>query len=149
MRPEFLARCHDSVREVFEYWDMKRGDRAMPTRNDIDPMELRAYLPALMIVEVVSDSRRYVYRLVGTREVEARGEDPTGHAVGDRFFGRTKEKVLFNYDYVVRNRKPRFDDSDFLTAGGRVSDSEELFLPLSNGNDEVAQILVFTHFRNF
>lgn len=149
MRPEFLDRCHDSIRHVYEYWNMKRGDRAMPTRLDIDPMELRTYLPALMIVEVVPDSRRYVYRLVGTKEVEARGDDPTGQPVGERFFGRTKEKVLFNYDFVVRNRTPRFDDSDFLTAGGRVNDSEELFLPLSGGGDEVTQILVYTHFRNF
>lgn len=149
MRPEFLTRCHDSIREVYDYWNAKRGDRIMPARSDIDPLELRAYLPALMIVDVVPDPRRYVYRLVGTKEVEARGEDPTGHTVGNRFFGRTKEKVLFNYDFVVRNQAPRFDDSDFLTAGGRVSNSEELFLPLSNGGSDVTQILVYTHFRNF
>ncbi len=149
MQPEFLRRCHDSIRAVYDYWNAKRGDRTMPTRSDIDPLDLRPYLPALMIVDLVPDSRRYVYRLVGTKEVEARGEDPTGHAVGDRFFGRTKEKVLFNYDFVVRNHGPRFDDSDFLTAGGRVSDSEELFLPLSSGGAEVTQILVYTHYRNF
>jgi hypothetical protein len=50
----------------------------MPSRADIDPTEIVPFLPGIMLVDVVADERRFVYRLVGTREVAMRGRDPTG-----------------------------------------------------------------------
>ena len=81
---DFLDRCHPAVRAIYEYWDRKRGDRRMPARRDIDPTEFVPHLPGIMLVDVVADERRYVYRLVGTREVEARGRNPTGRPVGEK-----------------------------------------------------------------
>src|SRR5262249_10124408 len=79
---------------IYRYWDAKRAGSSMPRRADIDPMELVRFLPSLMIVDVVADARRYVYRLVGTREVSARGRDPTGRPVGEAFIGSSREKVF-------------------------------------------------------
>src|SRR5215470_7158943 len=107
---EYLDRCHAAIRALYDYWDQKRGGRRMPARSDIDPTEFVAHLPGIMLVDVVADERRYVYRLVGTREVEARGQDPTGHAVGEKFHGSSRENVLSNYDRVCRERRPLFDD---------------------------------------
>jgi len=45
---------------LYRYWDRKRGARRMPRRADIDPQDLVPFLPALMIVDVVDDDRRYV-----------------------------------------------------------------------------------------
>ena len=70
----------------------------MPARRDIDPTEFVPHLPGIMLVDVVADERRYVYRLVGTREVEARGQNPTGRPVGESFHGSSRENVLRNYD---------------------------------------------------
>ena len=56
-----------------QYWEEKRRGRLMPSRADIDPLELRRYLPGIILIDVVDDARRYVYRLVGTREVAMRG----------------------------------------------------------------------------
>ena len=75
------------IRALYDYWDGKRGGRRMPARPDIDPLEFVPHLPGIMLVDVVADERRFVYRLVGTREVEARGEDPTGKSVVDKYFG--------------------------------------------------------------
>src|SRR4029453_6278641 len=59
--------CHETVREVADYWRSKCADRVMPKRADIDPAELKAYLPSITLVDVVPDERRFVYRLVGTQ----------------------------------------------------------------------------------
>ena len=32
------------LRPVLDYWDSKRGARAMPARLDIEPLELKPYL---------------------------------------------------------------------------------------------------------
>src|SRR3569833_3364977 len=92
---------------VYRYWEGKCRGRAMPRRADIDPAELVPFLPSLMIVDVVEDERRYVYRLVGTREVDARDRDPTGRPVGEAFIGSSREKVLANYGRGARARRPR------------------------------------------
>jgi hypothetical protein len=132
---------------VYRYWDRKRGRRRMPRRADIDPVELVGFLPALMIVDVVPDDRRYVYRLVGTREVEARGRDPTGHPVGAAFIGSSRERVLANYDRVQLTGRPHIDTGTVLTIKDRLDDSHVIFLPLSEDDQTVSQILVYTVFE--
>ena len=144
---EFLDRCSPAVLEIYDYWQRKRGSRRMPQRRDIEPTELVKLLPGMMLVDVVGDERRYVYRLVGTREVEARGEDPTGKPVGEKFFGSSRENVLSNYDRVCRECIPLFDDYSFSSSGGRFVDEQVIFLPLSNNDAAVVQILVYTQHR--
>ena len=78
-----LAQCAAKLQSFYDYWDQRRGDRAMPARGDIGPTEMRPYLGMVMLVDVVPDKRRFVYRLVGTKEVEGRGKDPTGLPVAD------------------------------------------------------------------
>jgi hypothetical protein len=132
---------------LYRYWDTKRGGRRMPRRADIDPVELVPFLRALMIVDVVADDRRYVYRLVGTREVEARGQDPTGRPVGEAFLGSGKEGVFRNYDRVRATGLPHIDTGTVITTRDRVDDSHVIFLPLSEDDATVSQILVYTHFE--
>ncbi|MDQ7246874.1 PAS domain-containing protein [Dongia sedimenti] len=133
-----------ALEPLYRYWDKKRGDRRMPRRADIEPAELVSFLPALMIVDVVADDRRYVYRLVGTREVDARGQDPTGRAVGEAFMGASREGVLRNYDRVQLTGRPHVDTGTVVTTKDRLDDSHVIFLPLSEDGQTVTQILVYT-----
>jgi hypothetical protein len=142
---DFLAICHPMTAEIYRYWDEKRAGRPLPVRADIDPADLRKHLPGISIVQVVDDERRYVYRLVGTREVTARGSDPTGHAVANKYFGSSRERTLGNYDYVVKSRSFLFDNESFTMPDGKVGNEEALFLPLASDGETVDQILVYTH----
>lgn len=133
---------------LYRYWDFKRGTRKMPRRSDIDPAEMVPFLPRLMIVDVVDDARRYVYRLVGTREVEARGRDPTGRPVGEAFIGSSREKVLANYDRVAMTARPHVDAGTVITVEDKLDDSHVIFLPISEDDQNVSQILVYTVFEH-
>jgi hypothetical protein len=144
--PDWLARSSRAVQQVYSYWRSKfEGDR-LPKRGAIDPAEIKRFLPQLTIVEVVPDQRRYVYRLVGTMEVEIRGRDPTGQSVLDGFFGPSVDDALRCYDAVVATRQPFYDDEAYITPDGRFSDDETLFLPLSEDGETVSRILVFGTF---
>jgi len=132
---------------IFRYWERKCGPRRMPRRTDIDPAEMVAFLPALMIVDVVADDRRYVYRLVGTRECQARGRDPTGRPVGEAFIGSSRESVLANYNHVSLTGTPHIDLKTVITTGERLDNSHVIFLPLSEDEQTVSQILVYTDFN--
>ena len=142
--PEWLTGASERIRVMYAYWRAKCRGESPPRRADIDPIELPPdFLPHITIVEAVPDERRYVYRLVGTMEVEIRGSDPTGKSVIEAFFGPSVDDALGCYDAVVSTRLPYYDREPFSLAEGNFSDDEDLFLPLSDDGRTINRVLVF------
>jgi hypothetical protein len=142
--PDFLAGCHERVRAIYHYWDSKRKGRLMPSRADLDPLDIPRFLPDICLVDVVPDARKYVYRLIGTNEVTARGRDPTGLPVAEAYFGTSAQSVFLNYDGVTASRAPLVDREPSITKDHRFIQHESIFLPLSDDGQTVNMILVFT-----
>lgn len=141
---EFLARCAEQVRQVYQYWKDKCAGRTMPQRRDVDPLDIARHLPNITLVDVVPDTRRYVYRVVGTREVDARGADPTGHSVLDSYFCSSRDAALVGYDRVCSERRPLFRDGQFFAESGRRTGRQTIFLPLSVDGETVSQIMIYS-----
>ncbi len=142
--PGWLSKASENVRHLYTYWRGKcRGD-VLPRRTDIDPTEIPRLLPYLTIVEVVPDQRRFVYRLVGTKEVEVRGQDPTGKSVAEAYYGPSVDEAHSFYNQVVATGRPVYDDSPFIGPDGRYNDDEMLFLPLSDDGRQVTRILLIS-----
>lgn len=135
--------CHPDILVVLAYWEGKRRGRKMPSRDDIDPTELVKFLPYITLVDVVDDPRRFVYRLVGTMEVEIRGFDPTGKGIAEAYFAASAEAALANYQKVCDLRAP-FYEQDAFQAVDRYINEANLFLPLSDDGEKVSKILVFS-----
>jgi hypothetical protein len=145
----FPPTCHEDTRELYAYWlEICRG-RRMPARADLDPIKVpRKLLPCVCLVDVVPDERRYVYRLVGTGDVEVRGSDPTGKTVAEACFAPSPENALSCYDKVVSTKAPLLDLEPFIAPNGHYVTEETLFLPLSNDGINVNMVLVFTHSKH-
>ncbi len=139
-----IAGFHASLGSIYDYWDGKRGGKRMPSRGDIDPLEMRGYLPHLMLLDVVQDPRRYVYRLVGTKEVEARGRDPTGRSVAQAGQGAAAEALVF-YDQIVATRNPALLVGEHELRPGTRTRRQILGLPLSSDGRIIDMILVIAH----
>jgi hypothetical protein len=135
--------CHDDIKVVLAYWRGKCAGRLMPARTDINPDEIRRFLPYITLVDVVADARHYVYRLVGTKEVDLRGRDPTGKSIAEAFFGQSLQNVTAKYDTVCKSRAPFHEWDDFQVVDRYVGE-ENLFLPLSDDGETVNKILVFS-----
>ncbi len=144
----FLLDCPPAIAELFRYWDERRGDRAMPTRADISPMDFRRHLPDILLVDVEAQEKnglaKYRYRVVGTREVSLRGHDPTGKPVEEGFFGPSREDVIACYELVRRKRSFLYDPLEYTTPDGQWRDEYTIFLPLSEDGKDVSQILVYS-----
>lgn len=148
-RIEFPATCHKDTLTLYGYWLEKCGGRRMPARADLDPLEIpRRLLPGICLVDVVPDERRYVYRLVGTGDVEVRGDDPTGKSVSEASFAPSAENALGCYDTVVSTKRPLLDPEPFVAPNGRYVTEETLFLPLSNDGTNVDMVLVFSYSKH-
>jgi hypothetical protein len=143
--PDSLTDCHSSLRNLYDYWNTHRGARLMPARSDLDPVDLKPILPVLILIDVVPDARRYVYRLVGTREVEMRGSDPTGKAIEEAFYGESPEQTAYYLDRVVRTREPVLYRGTYQPLSTRTQREDVLFLPLSKDSETVNMIIVLGH----
>jgi hypothetical protein len=143
--PTQIAGCHSSLQRLFEYWNTRRGARSMPARGDVDPIDLKPLLPQLILIDVVPDPRRYVYRLVGTHEVEMRGGDPTGKAVEEAYYGESAEDTTYYLDRVVRTRQPVLYRGTYQPLSTRTQREDVIFLPLSKDGEAVNMIMIFGH----
>jgi len=63
------------LRRLYEYWDEKHGGRAMPSRADIDPVDMAFALGNVIPAEVLPEtSPRFRIRLHGTARASLRPE---------------------------------------------------------------------------
>jgi hypothetical protein len=139
-----LDLCRLPSRRLVRYWKTKCGSRAMPSRADIDPLDIPPdLLPGISIVDVVTDERRYAYRLVGTLGTIIRGNDLTGRSAAEGIWQNDPEDLLACYDRVVAERQPIMDPVSLLACRGRFTVEETIFLPLSDDGNVVNKILVF------
>jgi hypothetical protein len=141
---ELLHCAPGGVAQVFRYWDRVRGDRAMPPPSKIDFLELRAWLPGIVMIEVTEgEKRELIYRVVGERAVRLRGYDPTGMTVAKAAFGRSVPYVLANYAVVIDLRIPLYGWNETEGADGTRGGSGTLLLPLSEDGRRVDWVLVY------
>lgn len=144
-----IAACHPDIRAMVDYWRRKAGSRRMPRRTDIDPTEIKAFLPRITLVDVVPDARRFVYRLVGTEEVASRGSDPTGRSVAEAYFAAAAEESLMYYEHVAELGAPCCFRGDYHAPDGALEKQDVIFLPLSEDGETVSMILVFYYDYRF
>jgi hypothetical protein len=141
---ELLHTATGGVAQVFRYWDRVRGARVMPSKSEIDFLELQPWLPGILMIEVAGDEgRELIYRIVGERGVRLRGYDPTGMTVSTAAFGRSVAHVLANYSVVIDLRIPLYGWYNDEVADGRRVGSGTLMLPLSSDGQEVDWVLVY------
>ena len=103
------------IRRMTSYLTRKRGDRPMATREDIDPVELREFLPYMVLVDIQANPLRVFYRLVGTRIVEFYGEF-TGTWMHERPISDAYRRIAENiYRTLIETRAPVFGVTEMRT----------------------------------
>jgi hypothetical protein len=136
------------ILELHAYWQRIAAGRRMPSRKDFDPVAIPRLLPHLMLVDV-QPGVRYRYRLIGTENVLEHGVDATGRYVDEVVPGlEYKEHVLKLYGECVRERRPVYSESEFLSPVGFRTERllKVLFLPLSEDGETVNMVLVIQIF---
>jgi hypothetical protein len=144
---DFLDRCSPQIREFYEYWESARRGRPMPARADIDPVEIPRLLPSVVLVDVGYDPVRLRYRLVGTREVEVRGYDPTGLDVAQHGYGTDREEVFKSYMLVVERKALVYDEEPADTQHPVLREVGTLMAPLSTDGERVDMIFAYVDYR--
>lgn len=125
---------------VQEYWDAKRGARAMPGRDDLDPSEMVEFLSRVMLADVERNPLRFRYRLCGTGICKVHPGNATHLAADELQPPAYGALVHAQYEEVLRTGRPAlhlnvFDDQD------RYRSYAHLILPLSRNGIEIDMIM--------
>jgi hypothetical protein len=145
---DFLRRCRPSTAAFYRYWDEKRDGRLMPSRTDIDPLEMKPWLAGTALIDVTREASapngyELRYRLVGTRPTMLRGQDVTGMLVTIGYHGANLEAALENYRLVIEGKTLVFDWDRTPSTDGFAREAETLLLPLSSDSEHVNMVLVY------
>ncbi len=127
----------DKLDNLYRYWLAKKGRRKAPARAEIWPEEMLAFLPYLFLVDVVG--ARFRFRLVGTKVVEACGEDHTGDYFDEA--GLDVGEAMAEYRIAVAERHPMVRSWDLAKDDKHYLRYERLILPLSADGERVNMLL--------
>ncbi len=128
------------LKQLYGYWAEKRGDRDMPSRGDLDPVEMAAFIQFVVLLDVEEAPRRYRFRVIGTGIVDGFGEDRTGGYFDEVDLGDVADEASRGLDEVVETRSPRYLTGEFVKKNGRHIRFERISLPLSSNGTDVDMI---------
>lgn len=128
---------HAASRELFAYWNRRRGLRPAPLRDDIEPGDIRHLLANTFILG--SENGRLIFRLAGTRLCALFGRE----LKSEPFLGLWEAP-----DAIEGLLSAVLDDGDGMVAQltsenarGQTLELELLLLPLGGRHWELARIL--------
>lgn len=126
------------------YWNLKRGERKMPSRADIRPAEMKENLGWIVLLDVVPEVSDFRYRTVGTRVTQFILADATGKTISEALSPLGKDATEAMKDLHRRSAEGEvpiraFGGADWL--GRPYFRFDALFLPLSDDGAKANRII--------
>jgi hypothetical protein len=132
---------HPKLAQLYDYWDMIRGARAMPARRDMDPLDIPGLLPHIVLLDVERDPLRFRVRLYGTACTAIRGRDLTGHYLDEPGVSLISDQTGPANKTIIATGKPNLTDAPYPREFGIGGHFYRLGLPFSEDDRQVSMIL--------
>jgi hypothetical protein len=126
------------------YWRSKSIHGRLPSRADIDPAEMRPFLPGLLLTDITQAPFRVYYRLCGTEVSRIRGE-LTGFHLDQwpHWTDEEKQALLADYRVAVTGRRPYFSWDRVRLQSGSWRYFYSGIWPLSTDGERVDKCIAF------
>ncbi len=131
---------YPEVDRILSYWRTKRGERAFPSRADIDPMEFRRELPRVMMVDVSYDPLDFRYRVAGTGLFAMHGVELTGKRASELDPPEFGALIHRHYAEVIERRVPKLHVVE-LTVNYLATSYARIILPLSSDGAVIDRLI--------
>jgi hypothetical protein len=121
---------HDSTRELFDYWNERRGPRTAPERGEIEPGAIRRVLADTFILSCEPNSG-HPFRIAGTRVCALFGRDLKGDAFIDLWSPQCRSDIRDLLAVVARESIGVVAGAIGVNASDATLGLELLLLPLA------------------
>ncbi|MCB9948622.1 MAG: PAS domain-containing protein [Rhodospirillaceae bacterium] len=130
------------------YWLRIRGDRDLPGRRDLDPVEIPELLAHVVLMDVATDPLDFRYRLVGTMVDFHLHRPLTGAWVSQVPHQRAGSVFWATMESVVRERRPVVSNIPYVGPHKDFTSIEDLIMPLSADGQTVDMLFITVAFYN-
>jgi hypothetical protein len=129
-----------AIAAALDYWRSKSVAPSIPSRSQIDPLEMRSFLSKLLMIDVESD-REFAYRLCGTRVAAINGKDLTGQRASEVNLGASSQQFIEVYQRVIRSKEPILFTGRLWWQDREWVGFEQIILPLSTDGRAVDKLM--------
>lgn len=158
LSPDALRAMPQKLQDGFSYWQGLRRGRLMPARRDIDPLDIGALLPNVVLLDVIhrpatervegaSAGLDLRFRLVGTEVAARSARDYTGWRLAAIPHMAPGTSFWQHRETVVRGRRPLYSTPTYVGPAKRIRSCHNLLMPLSENGDVVNMIFCLASFE--
>ena len=144
--PERPAQATDpKFVQIYDYWSSKAPDGCLPGRQHLDPIDIPALLPGLVLYDVVTepDGTRFRVRIAGQMIVDILVYEPRDRFVDEMVVPNKGSDVNGAFDAVRNERIAHYWENSLWTAGREYITMQRLALPLASDGEQVDMILAY------
>ena len=131
------------MRWMMDYWVSKRGNRQIPLRADIDPLDFYKFWPTIYLLEGDKLEDLYI-KVAGTAYRSLYGYEVTGKRIIDIIPEELAPKVIEDYIVCIKERVPVYMESDMTWREKNAPVFyHRILLPFGKNTSNVEYILGF------
>jgi hypothetical protein len=131
---------HASIRQLFDYWNERRGLRAAPERADIEPGAIRRVLADTYIL-AFDPPGGHPFRIAGTRVCAAFGRELKNEPFVELWRAEDRALIRSLIEVVARETTGLVASARAVNSAGDALDFEVLALPLKHRGRTDARLL--------
>ncbi|MDM7947395.1 MAG: PAS domain-containing protein [Oceanibaculum nanhaiense] len=139
----------ERLRKLALYWYSRRNGQPLPSRDDVDPLDLPSgVLPNMILLDIVGSERyrRFRFRLVGTAIYTHVSRELTGLHIDEALPEPYLSYVTFTHTTAADQRLPVYSETLYHDQGNFVNGiTYRLVLPLAS-DGEVADMIMVAQF---
>jgi len=129
------------------YWSSKIENDCIPARADIDPLDIPALLPQVVLLDVRREPWDFRFRLIGTNVVHHLATDWTGAWMTEIAHMAPPSRIFTSCVGVASSGKPLRSDTPYVGPHQNYVRAEDIILPLASDGTTPDMLLVFVeHF---
>jgi hypothetical protein len=127
--------------QLYDFWGSKRRGRRYPSREDIDPAEMKFALGNIDLVEVSGNPVVFRFRVSGSAIDADEGFNMQGKTLNEYPLPEHREALRKTYLEALSSGEPNYEELDRLNEGKHVRYAR-LILPLSNDGTRINMLLM-------
>ncbi|CAN0205482.1 MAG: PAS domain-containing protein [Thalassobaculaceae bacterium] len=135
-----IVGSHPKAVRLLDAWNAWRGERPLPDRADVDPIDIPDLLPNLILLDVEDDDFRF--RLVGEQIASRYGGRLKGRLISEVMSGPGLDETLYEHRRCAEDRRAVIISQarELATADDRRA-YMRLILPLGNDGPRASHII--------
>jgi hypothetical protein len=129
-----------AIAAALRYWRSRSEAPSIPSRSQIDPLEMRQFLSKALMIDVDGEGE-FTYRLCGTHVAAINGKDLTGQRASEANLGASSQQFIEVYQRAIRGRDPILFTGHLWWQDRQWVGFEQIILPLSTDGLTVDKLM--------